>query len=116
MTDDDRNGPPELTDPWTHTHAAHAVIDEQSAAVVAAAAESLTMSRSPLALGDALVALHALVSLEAQIHAELPDVVADALDQEHSFEEIARQLSVTPAAAHRRYAAYAKRRQPLAID
>ena len=116
MTDDDRNGLLERSDPWTDTHAAHAVIDEQSAAVLAAAVEHLTLLGSPLALGDALAALHAMVSLEAQIHAELPDVVADALDQEHSFEESARQLSITPAASHRRYAAYAKRRQPLAID
>ena len=116
MTDDDRNAPWDFTDPWTKTHPDRVVIDEQSAVVLAEAVENLTMLRSPLMLGDALAALHALVSLEAQVHAELADVVADALDQERSFEEIAGQLSISPAAARRRYAAYAKRRQPLAID
>ena len=50
------------------------------------------------------------------VREQLADVVADALDQEHSFEEIAGQLAINPATARRRYAAYAKRRTPLAID
>lgn len=106
----------ELSDPWTTTHPDHPVINEETAVVVDDAVRELAVVRSPLASTDALAVLHALVSVQAQIQANLPDAVADALDQEHSFEEIAGQLAVSPATARRRYAAYAKARMPLAID
>ena len=113
---DETSGRSDFTDPWTKTHPDHPVIDEETAVIVNDAARDLAILRSPLASTDALAVLHALVSLQAQIQAQLADVVADALDQEHSFEEIAGQLAINPATARRRYAAYAKRRTPLAID
>ena len=117
MTDvDETSGPWVFSDPWTKTHPDHPVINEETAVVLADAVRDLAILRSPLASTDALAVLHALVSLEAQIQAQLADTVADALDQEHSFEQIAGQLAVSPATARRRYAAYARKRMPLAID
>ena len=110
------SGPWQFSDPWTKTPPDHPVLDEETAVIVNDAAHALAILRSSLASSDALAVLHALVSLQAQIQAKLADVVADTLDQEHSFEEIAGQLAISPAAARRRYAASAKRRTPLAID
>lgn len=80
------------------------VVDDDSAVVVAGAAEQLTILRSPTWSGDALAHLHVLVSLRAQIQAQLPEVVAGAREQGHTWGDIARQLRVSAADARRRYA------------
>jgi hypothetical protein len=102
VTTDHTGGPWLFSDP-RRSHPHHPVIDEHSAAVVADAAVTLTLLRSPMRLGDHLADLHATVSLLAQIHARLPTVVAAARDQGHPWTDIANQLGVTPAAARRRY-------------
>jgi len=79
------------------------VIDEDSAAVVEDAIEELTVFRSPMLRGDCLAELHAMVSLRAEIQARLPEVVAGARDQCHTWGDIARQLGVTAAEARRRF-------------
>lgn len=96
-------GPWAFEDPWTKTHPGHAVIGDDSGAVLEQALAELTLLRSPLRLGDGLAELHAMVSLLAQIHARLPVVVARARDQEHTWADIAEQLGVGPATARRRY-------------
>ena len=103
MTAEDTNGPWAFKDPWTITYPRHAVIDDHSAAVLEDAAVELTLLRSPMRLGDRLAELHAVSSLRGQIHAWLPIVVAGARDQGHTWDDIAAQLGVTPAAARRRY-------------
>lgn len=103
MTAEDTNGPWAFKDPWTITHPRHAVIDDYSAAVLEDAAVELTLLRAPMQLGDRLAELHAMASLRAQIHAWLPIVVAGARDQGHTWDDIAAQLGVTPAAARHHY-------------
>ena len=108
MTIEDSDGPWPFEDPWTSSYPGHAVIDDDSAVILDGAAVELTLLRSPMHLGDCLADLHALVSLLAQIHAWLPLVVAGARDQGHTWNDIARQLGVTPAAARRRYRPHVK--------
>lgn len=99
------NGPWAFADPRTITHPGHALVDDDSAAVLDEATVELTLLRSPMQLGDCLADLHALASLLAQIHAWLPVVVAGARGQGHGWRDIAGQLGVTPATARRRYGA-----------
>jgi hypothetical protein len=101
---------------WPITHPDHPLVDDQSAVVLEDATVELTLLRSPMALGDGLADLHAMVSLLAQIHTWLPVVVAGARDQDHSWAEIAGQLQVTPATAKRRYRPFIEARPPLTID
>ena len=104
MATDDDAGPWAFEDPWTKTHPRHAVIGDDSGAVLEAALAELTLLRSPLRLGDGLAELHALVSLLAEIHVRLPVVVARARDQDHhTWADIAEQLGLNPATAKRRY-------------
>jgi hypothetical protein len=65
-------------DPWTITHADHPVVGDDGAAVLDAAIVALTLRRTPMALGDGLADLHAIVSLHAQLQAWLPVAVANA--------------------------------------
>ncbi len=100
MRTDDDSGRWAPEDPW-RPPPRHAFTDDASTAVVEEAAVALTLLRSPMQLGDRLAELHALASLLAEIDARLPAVVAAALDQGHSWQEIAGQLDVT--AVRRRY-------------
>lgn len=101
MTDDsDRSWP---RDPWTATHPGHPVTDDASAVILDDAVVRLTLLRSPLSLGDALAELHAMVSLLAQLHATLPTTIAAAHDQDHTWQDIARQLQIAPTTARRRH-------------
>lgn len=102
MIDDDAIGAWSAIDP-RRQHAPHAVVDDATAAVLDEATVILTLLRSPMQLGDRLAELHALASLLAQIHNSLPDVVAEARDQGHSWDGIAEQLGVSAGAARRRY-------------
>ena len=85
-------------------------IGDDSAAVLAEALDSLGLMRFPLSLGDATVELHCLTSLLAETEARIADAVAEARDQDHSWEEIATCLGISPSAARRRFAAQVRTR------
>lgn len=85
-------------------------IGENSAVVLTEALDSLSLMRFPLSLGDATAELHCLASLLADAKARIPDAVADARDQDHSWEEIATCLGISPSVARRRFAAHARTR------
>jgi hypothetical protein len=87
-------------------------MDDLSAAVLDDAVVRLTLLRSPLSLGDSLAELHAMVSLLAQLHASLLVTIAAARDQDHTWQDIARQLQMAPATARRRYRDSQRRKQP----
>jgi len=72
---------------------------EDSADVLDEATFTLTMDRFPGSWGDAAAKLHALASL-----------IADAIDQDHRWQDIAICLGITPSAARRRYAGYVRSR------
>ena len=67
------------------------------------AIETLARLRTPYWLGDSGVRLHALASLIAQAQRLLPDAVADARDQELTWDEIGQLLGLTGPTAARRY-------------
>lgn len=100
---DHSDGPWAFRDPWTTTHPDRPVTDDVSAAILDEAIRLLTLFRSPLSLGDALAELHAMVSLLAELQNTVSATVATARDQDHTWQDIARQLQITPAAARRRY-------------
>lgn len=103
MTRHDRNASTDIENPWALTHPDQPLIDDHTAAVVEEAAVELTLLRSPMALGDCLADLHAMVSLLAQLRAWIPLSVAGARHQGHSWAAIAAQFGVTPATAIRRH-------------
>jgi hypothetical protein len=74
-----------------------------AAAVLDEALAALGPHRSLDWLGDTGVTLHLLASLHRQIHARLPDAVADARDQDYTRAQIANLLDTTRAAAWNRY-------------
>jgi hypothetical protein len=78
-------------------------LDDQSAAIVAEAIDTLASLRTPYWLGDSAVHLHALASLIRQAERVLPQAVADARDQGHTWKEIGQLLNTSPEAAARRY-------------
>lgn len=89
------------------------VVDDDTDAILDAAVDALIKRRSPMWFGDAGAVLHALGSLTAQITARLPDVVADARDQDYSWADIAALLDAPSATAiKRRYAHHAHTRRP----
>ncbi len=90
-------------DPWIITHPDHPVVGDDSAAVLEEAIVELTLTRTPMALGDGLAELHAMVSLLAQLQAWLPIAVAGARSQGYSWADIAAQLEVAPSTARRRH-------------
>jgi len=93
------------------------VCDDDTEHVLRAAVDTLVSARSPMWHGDAGAVLHALASLAAQIAAVLPDVVADARDQDYRWAEIAALLGRPKRTVKRRYAAHANtRRLPLELD
>lgn len=100
---DQSDRPWAFRDPRTTTHPDHPVMDDTSAAVLDDAVLRLTLLRSPLSFGDALAALHAKVSLLAELHASMPAAITAARDQDHTWQDIAHQLQTTPATARRRH-------------
>ena len=103
-------------DPWRSCPPAPAVGDDTKA-VLEEAVHTLTMLRSPMLEGDALAAIHATVSLIAQAQATLPNLIADARDQDHTWADIALQFGVTPTAAIARHLGRARHRtNPTDID
>jgi hypothetical protein len=79
------------------------VVDDLTATVLSEAVDALAALRTPYWLGDSAVHLHALASLLAQAQRLLPDAVAQARDQELTWDEIGQLLGLTGATAARRY-------------
>jgi hypothetical protein len=79
------------------------VVDDLSATVLDEAIDTLAELRTPYWLGDSAVRLHALASLLKQGQALLPAVVAQARDQDLTWNEIGELLGVTGPTAARRY-------------
>jgi len=77
--------------------------DTDSATVLAQAVDTLAALRTPYWLGDSAVGLHALASLIAQAQQMIPEAVARARDQSHTWAEIGQLLNLSPQAAARRY-------------
>jgi hypothetical protein len=79
------------------------VVDDVSATVLDEAIDTLAGLRTPYWLGDSAVRLHALASLLAQGNAMLPHAVAQARDQDLTWDQIGQLLGLTGPAAARRY-------------
>ena len=79
------------------------VVDDVSATVLDEAIDTLAGLRTPYWLGDSAVRLHALASLLAQGNALLPHAVAQARDQDLTWDQIGQLLGLTGPAAARRY-------------
>lgn len=79
------------------------VVDDHSATVLDEAIDTLAKLRTPYWLGDSTVRLHALASLLAQTHALLPEAVAQARDQNLTWDQIGGLLGLTPTTAARHY-------------
>jgi len=79
------------------------VVDDLSATVLSEAIDALAALRTPYWLGDSTVHLHALASLLLQAQRLLPDAVAQARDQELTWDEIGQLLGLTGSTAARRY-------------
>jgi hypothetical protein len=79
------------------------VVDDLSATVLDEAIDTLAGLRTPYWLGDSAVRLHALTSLLAQGNALLPHAVAQARDQDLTWDQIGQLLGLPGPAAARRY-------------
>lgn len=111
----------EPTGPWAFTDPRRdgSVVphtDDDTTALIDEAVDSLVLMRSPMYLGDAAVTISALVSLIAEAESRLADAIADARDQDYSWDEIASRLATTATVARRRYSAYARTRKPAELD
>jgi hypothetical protein len=96
-----------------HSAVAAPMADDDSRAALAEALEVLRLLRH----GDMFNAadrLTALASIAAEVEAELPDAVADAVDQDFTFEQIAHCAGVSVSAA--RHYASADQRTPAVLD
>lgn len=78
-------------------------VDDDTAALLNEAIETLARLRTPYWLGDSGVRLHALASLTAQAQRLLPEAIHDARDQDLTWPEIAQLLNISVASAQRRY-------------
>jgi hypothetical protein len=79
------------------------VVDDLSATVLDEAIDTLGELRTPYWLGDSSVRLHALASLLAQGQVLLPGAVAQARDQDLTWDQIGALLGLTGPTAARRY-------------
>jgi hypothetical protein len=79
------------------------VADDLSATVLGEAIDTLASLRTPYWLGDSAVHLHALASLLTQAQQLLPDAVAQARDQDLTWNEIGQLLGLSGQAVARRY-------------
>lgn len=94
--------------------ALHPHIDDETLALVDDAVETLVRLRGS-GPGDAGAVLAGLASLIAEAQARLPDAVADARDGDCTWDEIATGLATTASTARRRYGAYTRWRDGLAL-
>ena len=79
------------------------VVDDLSATVLNEAIDALGELRTPYWLGDCAVRLHALASLLKQGQELLPAAVAQARDQDLTWDQIGTLLGLTGPAAARLY-------------
>ena len=79
------------------------LVDDDSATVLDEAIDTLGKLRTPYWLGDSAVRLHALASLLTQTHALLPEAVAQARDQDLTWDQIGQLLGLTATTAARHY-------------
>jgi|GEM_PF-1662425 len=79
------------------------VVDDLSATVLDEAIDTLGGLRTPYWLGDSAVRLHALASLLAQGQVLLPGAVAQARDQDLTWDQIGALLGLSSPAAARRH-------------
>ena len=79
------------------------VADELSATVLDEAIDALAALRTPYWLGDTAVHLHALASLLLHAQRQLPDAVAQARDQELTWDQIGQLLGLSGSTAARHY-------------
>lgn len=79
------------------------VADQDSASVLAEAIDALAALRTPYWLGDSGVHLHALASLLLHAQQLLPQAVAEARDQELTWDEIGQLLGLAASTAAHRY-------------
>ena len=84
--------------------------DEDSANALEEATALLATVRFPGSWGDATAVLHALASLIAEAEARISHAAADAIDQDHSWQDIATCLGISTHVARRRYAGYVRTR------
>ena len=82
------------------------VVDDLSATVLDEASNTLGGLRTPYWLGDSAVRLHTLANLPAQGQVLLPAAVAQARDQDLTWDQIGALLGLTGRAAARRYRSF----------
>jgi hypothetical protein len=78
-------------------------VDHDSATVLDEAIETPARLRTPYWLGDSGVRLHALASLLTHAHQLLPEAVAQARDQDLTWDQIGELLGLTGPTAARRH-------------
>lgn len=91
--------------------AQHPYNDTDSADVVEEAITTLVFLRAPMWLGDAAVTASLLVSLVSEAESRLHGAVAEARDQDYSWEEIACHLGTSVSTARRRYSVHKPRHE-----
>lgn len=104
-----------MTDP-RRSHPDHILVDDDASQIIEDTIYQLSIYRSPMALGDGVLRVHALATLIAGAAALLPGAVADARDEGHTWTDIAHQLGVTADTARRRYNNRQTRRTPMDLD
>jgi hypothetical protein len=87
--------------------------DPDTVALIDEAVDDLDAFRCPLGRGDAGAILSCLVSLIDEAQSRMWDAVADARDQDYTWDEIADRLAGTARSVRRRYAAYTRWRTTL---
>jgi hypothetical protein len=77
-------------------------VDHDSRLLLDRLVATLVDLRFPGSPFDAAAGLHVLASLEVDIGARIPDLVAEARDQDYTWDQIAIGLGTSPATARRR--------------
>ena len=78
-------------------------VDDENRVLLDRLIDALVDLRFPLSRHDATARLHVLASLAADVHARIPDLIADARDPDYTWAQIATSLATSPAAARRRH-------------
>jgi hypothetical protein len=109
-----------LLDPWEASDSrrggtAVPYTGPDTTALVDEAVDDLVASRCPLGPDDAGAALSCLVSLIEEAESRLWDAVADARDQDYTWDEVADRLARTARSARRRYASYTRWRREATV-
>jgi hypothetical protein len=93
------------------------VVQDETAIVVDEAIDTLVLVRGRHYDTNAGAELDAIAALLAHARSRLPDLVADARDQDNTWADIAGQLGIIRLHAIAHYALHARRRRvPLELD